>query len=164
MVSACTIGDCNLYYSVGESNRLSDTLRGDKMKHRQPLGSTSSDRPLLSDDAIKYRIETRRACYYRYEPIFLKRPDGSRTKWWCAVVRGPFHSRLYGVTAMGRTRRLAKARLKGMLARSYGYIGNLVWTDKDEADTIGQPADDRTTADCAQSPISVHDAVGAAGM
>lgn len=128
------------------------------------FGSTSSDRPLLSDDAIKYRIEKRRACYYRYEPFYVPNRDGSRTRRWAAVVIGPFHSRLYGVNAIRTKRKDAKATLKQILASRYGYIGNLVYREHDEGDTVGRAPDPRVVSDYAQSPISVCEAVGKAGM
>jgi hypothetical protein len=81
-----------------------------------------------------------------------------------AEVVGPFHSKLYGCCSFGRSKASAKARLKNNLARNFGFIGTMLLSDKDEADTVGYPDKDLIGPDTSASPISFQELCGAAGQ
>lgn len=93
---------------------------------KRVIGQTG--RTVLSNDTANRNITKRRTLRYRYE----KCANG----YW-AVVMGPFHSRRYGVCGFGMKRPAAKRALIGRLANDYGYFGNLIFSDIDEGDNIG---------------------------
>ncbi len=93
---------------------------------RNVIGQTGSS--VLSNDAVNRAIGKNRTVRYRYE----KCANGYR-----AVVVGPFHSRMYGVCGFGAKRWSAIKSLWLRLGNDYGYLGNLIRSDVDEADTVG---------------------------
>jgi hypothetical protein len=121
---------------------------------RVVIGQTGS--VVLSDEAIQYKIDKKRTVRYRY--VWMK-PIGL----WRAEVIGPFHSALYGTQGIGTKKAHAKRALVMRLGNRFGYIGHLMFSDHDEADTIGQH-DSRTLEDRQASPISMAEAIGSAGQ
>jgi len=127
------------------------------------MGQTG--RVVLSEEAIQYKLSKKRTVRYWY----VKCAHGYR-----AEVVGPFHSRTYGACSFGTTKKRAKVALERNLGNNYGYIGKLMFSDVDEADTIGlSPAevwhrannDEREALKNADArPITAHDACGSAGM
>ncbi len=83
---------------------------------------------VLSDATAQYNMGKKRTLRYRYEKCY----HGYR-----AVVIGPFHSRTYGVCSFGTKRTTAKAALIRRLANDYRYIGNLIFSDVDDGDNVG---------------------------
>lgn len=122
------------------------------MRH-QVMGQTG--RTVLSDDTIQYKKEERRTVRYKYQKV--------QHGWMCVVV-GPFHSRTYGVNAFGTTKKTSKAKLETRLANDYRYIGNLMFSDVDEADTVGIPDPRLWELWVRNCPISHTEAVGSAGL
>ena len=109
---------------------------------------------VLSDDKIQYKLARKRTVRYNF----------MRVKYgWICIVLGPFHSATYGVCAFGTKKKTAKATLQRRLANDYRYIGKMLFSVVDEADNVGK-VDNRVLSDCAQSPISICDAVGTAGV
>ena len=89
---------------------------------------------VLSVDMIHRKRSKRQTIRYQ----FMRIGDG-----WTAWVCGPFRHRLYGQSARGHSSyaSTAKARAKQLLAdrlaREFGYLGNLMYSDLDESDTVG---------------------------
>lgn len=98
---------------------------------RNVIGSTGTNAPALSDEAIQYKLSAARTVRYQYHKL-------SDNKTWCCWVCGPFHSRMYGVSSFGTSKFRAKTALRTNLANNYGYIGHLLFSDVDTADTIGK--------------------------
>lgn len=93
---------------------------------RKVIGQTGG--VVLSDDAVKYKKSKKRTVRYRY----VKMRVGYR-----AEVVGPFHSALYGACGFGALKTSAKAALERNLANNHSYIGRLLFSDVDTADTVG---------------------------
>ncbi len=91
------------------------------------IGQTG--KTVLSGSAIHYGASKRRTIRYRYTKLSAHS--------WLAWVVGPFHSRTYGVCGFGTKKASAKKSLIRNLGNNYGYIGNLVFSDVDESDTVG---------------------------
>ncbi len=125
-----------------------------RMGKQTVIGQTGSI--VLSDDMIRHRVAKRRTVRYRY--VWMK-----VLGLWRAEIIGPFHSTLYGTQGIGAKKVYAKRALVMRLANSFGYIGRLMFSDQDEADTIGRH-DSRTLEDRKESPISICDAWGSAGQ
>jgi len=109
------------------------------MGRQTVIGQTGT--VVLSDDAI-YRKQTRkRTVRYQYTKV-----KSGFMAWVC----GPFHSRTYGVCSFGATKIQSKAALKVRLAKDYGYLGHMMFSDVDEADMVGDVdlrlLDERATA------------------
>lgn len=83
---------------------------------------------VLSDDKIQHKISHKRTVRYQYTQV---------KHGWNAWVCGPFHSRTYGACGFGTNRKRAKAALEANLADNYGYHGNTMFSDVDEADNVG---------------------------
>ena len=81
----------------------------------------------LSDETVKYEQDRKRTVRYNYTKV---------QSGWMAWICGPFHSRTYGACSIGTTKRMAKAALQRRLADDYGYIGNMIFSDVDEADDV----------------------------
>lgn len=90
------------------------------------IGQTG--RTALSVDAVNRKLSAKRTVRYCYS---------RNGRYWMAWVIGPFHSRTYGACGFGTTKRGAKVGLETNLANNYGYIGNLMFSDVDESDTVG---------------------------
>lgn len=90
------------------------------------IGQTG--RVVLSDDTIHRRLSTKRTVRYQYTRV------GRR---WMAWVCGPFHSPNYGVCSFGTKKIAAKEALQHRLACTYRYLGNIMFSDHDEADNVG---------------------------
>lgn len=84
---------------------------------------------VLSNDAINHKLSKRRTLRFQHTKL-----KGS----WIAWICGPFHSRTYGVIGCAGKRNSAKAALIRNLANDYGYHGNLILSDVDAADTVGE--------------------------
>jgi hypothetical protein len=101
------------------------------------IGQTGTT--VLSDEKIQYKAAQKRTVRYQYEKL----PDCGG--FLCTVV-GPFHSRTYGACSWGVTK-----------------TGNLLFSDVNEADTVGDNyariSDDRKPA-----PITMAEARGSAGV
>jgi hypothetical protein len=93
---------------------------------RAVIGQTG--RAVLSDTMIHRKLSKQRRIRYQ----FTKTKHG-----WNAWVCGPFHSRTYGVCGFGTKKPTAKAALQRRLANDYRYIGSILHSDVDEADTVG---------------------------
>lgn len=123
---------------------------------RSGVGQTGQ--VVLSDDAIQYKLSRRRTVRYQYQKIH---------RGWIAWICGPFHSRMYGAIGYGTRRIRAKVALRWNLANNFGYIGNLLFSDVDESDTVGI-VDENTARlseeNAAAHPITFADACGAAGQ
>lgn len=119
---------------------------------RVVIGQTGTT--VLSDEKIQFKLDKKRTVRYRY---VRNGSCGYR-----AEVVGPFHSRLYGACSFGMKRTSAKNALARRLANSYGYIGTMLFSDRDESDTVGLTRvysdDDRKGG-----PISNAQLVGSAG-
>lgn len=109
--------------------------------------------PFQSKEREDYRASTKRAV--RYMMIRMWRG------YYRADVVGPFHSALYGVCGFGTTRAKAKIALQRNLANNHGFIGSVLLTTKDEADSVGVRYPNEMTAD---RPITLLEAVGSAGQ
>jgi len=119
----------------------------------QVIGQTG--KVVLSDDIIKYKVERKRTVRYQY----IKVKHG-----FICWVCGPFHSRTYGVSSFGTRKASAKRALESRLANDYRYIGCLMFSDVDDADTVGD-VDTRLLDDNAMArPINFADACGKAGQ
>lgn len=90
------------------------------------IGQTG--RCVLSDEAIQYKLSKKRTIRYNYQKV---------QHGFMAYVLGPFFSRCYGATSFGTTKARAKAALQHRLACSYNYLGNMMFSDVDDADVIG---------------------------
>lgn len=90
------------------------------------IGQTGS--VVLSDDSIFRNRSAKRTVRYQYQKVKLG---------WIAWVCGPFHSRTYGAQGYGSSKKWAKAALQRRLANDYRYLGNLMFSDVDESDTVG---------------------------
>lgn len=116
------------------------------------IGQTGSI--VLSDATIQYRLDRKRTVRYQYTKV---------KHGWTAWVCGPFHSRTYGATSFGTTKKWAKDALYRTLGNNYGYIGNMMFSDTDESDTVGKHnvgiLDDRKAI-----PITTAEAHGSAGI
>jgi hypothetical protein len=73
---------------------------------------------------------------------------------WIAWVNGPFHSRVYGTIGFGVRKPTATKALERNLANNFGYIGRLLFSDKDGADNVGQRVDVRLSDTCTVSAIA----------
>jgi len=124
------------------------------------MGQTG--RSVLSDEMIQYKKEERRTVRYRYK-VMKYGTDNKTILWRCEVI-GPFHSRTYGVCGFGTTKKRSKVNLERRLANDYRYIGNLMFSDVDEADTVGIPDDRLWELWIQNRPISKAEAVGSAGL
>ena len=91
------------------------------------IGQTGRSRILLSDDAVNRKVSQGRTARYQYQKV---------KSGWIAWVCGPFHSRTYGVSGFGTTKRMSKATLQRNLADNYGYHGRLIFSDVDGADDV----------------------------
>ena len=110
------------------------------------IGQTGS-KIKISDDLVQYKQSKKRTLRYQYAKVKFG---------WTAWVCGPFHSRTYGVCGFGTVKRTAKASLQDRLANNYGYLGNLIFSDVDDADnvlTIGL----RVRSDYIVQPIPIGD-------
>lgn len=108
------------------------------------IGQTGS--MLLSDDTRLLVKGKRRIVRYHYDKV---------KSGWLAWVCGPFHSRTYGACGFGTSKVRAKETLQNNLAHNYGYIGNLLFSDVDEGDNVGD-IDNRLVADNAiAAPVTV---------
>lgn len=83
---------------------------------------------ILSDQLTQARPVKRQIIKYQYQRIH---------GYWLASVCGPFHSRLYGVCGIGGKKLSAQKALRTNLSNDYGYLGNLIFSDVDESDTVG---------------------------
>ncbi len=83
---------------------------------------------VLSDTIIQQKLSRERTIKYQYQKV---------KHGWAAWVCGPFQSRTYGVCGFGTVKPLAKASLQRRLANDYRYIGNMMYSDVDEADEVG---------------------------
>lgn len=83
---------------------------------------------VLSANIIQYKQSKKRMVRYQYTKLSDK---------WMAWVCGPFHSRTYGAPGFGTNKKRAKAALRDNLARNYGYLGIMMFSDVDESDTVG---------------------------
>jgi hypothetical protein len=127
------------------------------------IGQTG--RVVLSDEAIQYKLAKKRTVRYQYAKV---------KHGWNTWVCGPFHSRTYGACGYGTTKKRAKAALKRNLGNNYNYIGQMLFSDVDEADIIGlSPAElwhrannieREALKNAGARPISVYEAIGSAGM
>lgn len=122
------------------------------MRH-QVMGQTGTT--VLSDDTIMYKKEQKRTVRYQYQKV--------KHGWMCVVV-GPFHSRTYGVNGFGTTKSRSKVELERRLANDYRYLGNLMFSDQDESDTVGIPDSRLWELWVRNCPISRSEAVGTAGL
>lgn len=84
---------------------------------------------ILSDDAIQRKLSLKRTVRYQYQKV---------RHGWTAWVCGPFHSRTYGACGFGTDKRRSKAALQRRLGNNYGYTGNIMYSDVDEADSVGE--------------------------
>jgi hypothetical protein len=91
------------------------------------IGQTG--RVVLSDEAIQYKLSKKRTVRYNYQKV--------QHGFMCYVV-GPFFSRCYGACSFGTKKASAKVALQHRLACSYNYLGQMMFSDVDEADTIGR--------------------------
>jgi len=97
------------------------------------------------DGVVRYKISKRRCVRYRFQKV---------KHGWYAIVCGPFHSKLYGACAFAAdkatidgkrrssasdTKKRARDALRRRLANSYGFLGNLLLSAVDDADTVGIP-------------------------
>ncbi len=110
---------------------------------------------VLSDAQIQHKLSDKRTIRYQYQKI---------KHGWIAWVCGPFHSRTYGVCSFGTSKVWAKAALERTLRSSYGYCGNLIFSDVDEADNVGQVSHRLSESNATARPITQLEAVGSAGM
>lgn len=117
------------------------------------IGQTG--RIVLSDTQLKQKLSAKRTVLYQY----MKVKHG-----WLAWVCGPFHSRTYGVCGFGTSKLWAKGALEQRLANDYRYIGNLMFSDVDEADNVGQVSRRLSESNARARPITQLEAVGSAGM
>ena len=119
---------------------------------RNVIGQTGT--LVLSDATIQLQLDKKRTVRYQYTKV----RDG-----WIAWICGPFHSRTYGVIGFGTRKLWAKDALSRNLANNYGYIGNMIFSDVDESDTVGKHTisilDDRKAL-----PITMAEAHGSAGI
>lgn len=116
------------------------------------IGQTGS--VVLSTEMIQHKKSKKRTVRYHYVRMSVG---------WRAEVIGPFHSTLYGACGFGASRKRAKEALTRNLANNYSYLGRLLFSDVDSADTVGivrrQVFNNGTLA----RPITKHEAVGSAG-
>jgi hypothetical protein len=117
------------------------------------IGQTGTT--VLSNDMIHYKLSQKRTVRYQYQKL---------QHGWIAWICGPFHSRTYGACGFGATKARAKSALYRNLNNSYGYLGNMIFSDVDESDTIGiinmRLLDDNAGA----GPITRGELCGSAGM
>ena len=144
------------------SKRISHVIRTtDRLLQRRKFETDYDpiNPPSLSTEQGDYRSSTKRTVRYQYVTM-------SRTciRQWRAEIIGPFHSALYGLCGFGTTKARAKAALKRNLANNHGFIGTMLVSDKDEADTVGLLDRDLIDAHTSACPISFQDLVGAAGQ
>jgi len=116
---------------------------------------STNGRIALSDEAIQFKLSVGRSVRYQYYRL--------SKKVWCCWVCGPFHSRYYGVSSFGITKVASRDNLSDNLARNFGFIGTLLFSDVDTADTVGIPYDGAITIANSACPISLLEAVGSAG-
>jgi len=119
------------------------------------IGQTGTT--VLSDDKLQYKISKKRTVRYRYEKCKL-------VKGYRAVVVGPFHSALYGACSFGTKRTSAKKALENRLANEYNYIGTMLFSDVDEADTVGIINYRLLAENATARPISHQELCGSAGQ
>jgi len=100
----------------------------------------------LSDDLIQYKKSKRRTVRYQYTKV---------QSGWMAWICGPFHSRTYGVCGFGARKASAKATLQRRLVDDYGYLGNLIFSDIDDADNV-RMAGLRVRSDYEMQPIPIR--------
>lgn len=116
------------------------------------IGQTGSI--VLSDATMQLRVDKKRTVRYQYTKV---------KHGWTAWVCGGFHSRTYGATSFGTSKKWAKIALYWNLQNNYGYIGNMMFSDIDESDTVVKHSvsilDDRNAV-----PITMAKARGSAGM
>lgn len=127
--------------------------RSGRLKAGRVIGQTG--KTILSDDTIQYKSAQRRTVRYQYTKVGLE---------WCAWVCGPFHSRTYGACGFGTRKRLAKTALRRGLANRFGYIGNVMFSTVDEADSVGNVDFQLLDDNVSTRPITYVDACGSAGM
>lgn len=111
--------------------------------------------PTMSSEKNEFSAATKRAVRFWY----VKMGFGYR-----AEIVGPFHSQLYGACAFGRSKVSCKARLKQQLARNFGFIGSMLMSDRDEADTVGLPDLSHADPNVSASPITLQELCGTAGQ
>lgn len=143
------------------SKRISHVIRTiDRLLQRRKFETDYDpiNPPQVSTERCDYRSSTKRAVRYRYVAMF------NSTRQYRAEIIGPFHSALYGLCGFGTTKARAKAELKRNLANNHGFIGTMLVSDKDEADTVGLLDRDLIDAHTSPCPISFQDLIGAAGQ
>lgn len=113
---------------------------------QQVIGQTGSS--VLSDNQVNRKLSRARTVRYKYQKMkcgFLC--------WVCA----PFHSDKYGACSFGTSRIRAEAALQRNLVRNYRYFGNLLFSDVDESDNVGN-VNPRLLDDSARNrPITQND-------
>lgn len=143
---------------IGNSARISkrSSIETDNaQRHKFDTDYDPMNPPVVSDEKSAVKFGRRCAVRYRYvKTCGLYR----------AEVIGPFHSKLYGACAFGRSKVSAKVRLKHQLERNFGFIGAMLLSDKDEADTVGYPDVDLVRPNASASPINHQDLCGTAGQ
>jgi hypothetical protein len=143
---------------IGNRQRLSDRTNietHNKLSHKFDTDYDPINPPAMSSEKNECGADKRRAVRFWY----MKTPWGYR-----AEIVGPFHSKLYGMCAFGRSKVSAKAQLKSRLARNFGFIGTMLLSDKDEADTVGLPDRNATDSNTSACPITLQELCGAAGQ
>lgn len=114
-----------------KSKTTGTASRIEKRTSMQPTDYDRTKPPSESDEQNEYRTGKRRAVRY----MFTKVSWGYR-----AEVVGPFFSKLYAVCGYGTTKGRAKVALERYLASDYGFIGTMLLSTIDEANTIGLSA------------------------
>ena len=110
---------------------------------------------VLSDDAIYRKLGRKQTVRYQYTKLSDK---------WMAWVCGPFHSRTYGACGFGTGKRRSKEALQDNLARNYRYLGTMMFSDVDEADTVGMMDVRLLDNNAMARPITFAELVGSAGQ
>jgi len=109
---------------------------------------------ILSDERIHYKLSQKRTVRYWYVRVC----DG-----YLAIVVSPFHSAIYGACSFGTKKTSAKKALRMRLMNDYNYIGTMLFSDVDEADTIGYVNPRLLDTNATARPITTNELVGSAG-
>ena len=128
---------------MGRGNNTRPMVKGDLTMRNAVIGQTG--KVVLSDDAIHRKLSRKQTVRYQYQKVQYG---------FMAWVCGPFHSRLYGIIGFGVSRVHSKAALQRRLANDYGYLGNMLFSDVDEADTVGDIDPRLSDVGAAASPVT----------
>lgn len=99
------------------------------MRPSPVVGQTGKGHKVLSDETRLYGRSKKRTVRYEFR--------GMGPNSWMASVIGPFDSLLYGACGFGGTKARAEKELRRNLADNYSYLGRMILSVTDDADSVG---------------------------